>query len=65
MPDRLFNDERYNSGTSMTRTRKEELLDDIDTLFVGDMTDSLYLSLKKLTVPQLQELRSLIKGETA
>lgn len=61
MADRLFNDERYNSGTSMERTAKEERLDDIDTLFIGNMSDTLYLGLKKLTLPQLNELRTLIR----
>jgi hypothetical protein len=50
-----MNDPRYASGTSLTRTDKEEVLDDLDGML--DLTDEEFLALKRLT---REHLRSLV-----
>ncbi len=54
-----MNDPRYNSGSILTRTAKEEDIDRIEAV-LGEMSDSLFIALKKLSREQLTELFRLI-----
>ncbi len=51
-----MSDPRYASGTSLTRTDKEEVLDALDELL--ELTDDEYLAMKRLTEATL---RSVVK----
>lgn len=51
--------ERYNSGSSLSRTGKEERIDYLEGM-VGEFSDELYVGLKKLSIPQLKELHKSI-----
>lgn len=55
-----MNDPRYNSGSSLTPTAKEEDIDRIEAE-LGEMSDSLFIALKKLSREQLAELLRLIR----
>lgn len=50
---------RYNSGTALNRTKKEERIDSLEHI-IGEMSDELYIGLKRLTIPQLRELYKLV-----
>lgn len=56
----MNDDPRYNSGTSLDRTNKEEQVDYLEDA-VGDFSDDLHTGLKKLTIAQLRELRRLVE----
>jgi hypothetical protein len=51
-------DKRYCSGTSLTRTPKEVLLDRIEQR-LGNFDDTAYLDMKKLTVVTLKTIDAL------
>jgi hypothetical protein len=55
-----MNDPRYASGTSLDRTNKEEDIDSLEGM-LGDFSDGLFIGLKRLTIPQLDELRKRVK----
>jgi hypothetical protein len=54
-----FDDPRYHSGTSLSRTSKEERLDSFE-MMLGEVSDGLYLALKKLTAEQIKELHQAV-----
>lgn len=56
-----MNDPRYKSGTSLTRTNKEEVVDSISGR-LGEISDELFLALQKLTLAQLQELKRHVEA---
>ena len=58
-----MDDKRYASGTSLTRTYKEEQVDWFDQV-LGDMSDELFGGLKRLTSDQLAELTRLVQDCT-
>ncbi len=55
-----MNEQRYNSGTSLNQTKKEEAVTRIENQ-LGEMTDELFIALKKLTAEQLAELLKLVR----
>lgn len=56
----MNDDPRYASGTSLQQTQKEETITSLERQ-LGEMTDDLFIALKKLTLPQLAELLRLVK----
>lgn len=54
-----MNDPRYNSRTSLSKTKKEERLDNLENM-IGDISDDLYKGLKKLSIQQMRELHKAI-----
>lgn len=56
----MNDDPRYASGSSLDQTAKEEVVSKIEK-DLGEMTDDLFLGLKRLTLPQLAELLRLIR----
>lgn len=52
MPD----DKRYNSGTPLERTKKEQLIDDIQNAVRVEYDDEVFIDLKSLKVGTLREL---------
>ena len=60
-----MNDTRYTSGTILEQTKKEEAVTRLEN-DLGDMTDGLFIALKKLSLEQLAELLKLVRErETA
>lgn len=55
-----FDNPRYKSGTELSPSRKEENLDALNRMLLHNMTDELYLALKKLSIEQINELHKLI-----
>lgn len=56
-----MNDKRYISGTCLTQTPKEEDISSIEKELGGDISDELFIALKKLTRSELDELYRLIR----
>lgn len=54
-----MHDRRYKSGTSLTMTKKEEVIDRLERL-MGEFSDLLFIELKKLSIPALKELKGKI-----
>ncbi len=54
-------DKRYNSGTSLTRTDKEERLDAYERALRVEFTDEEYLALKKLPLTVLKRLHKALQ----
>lgn len=57
--------ERYNSGTSLSRTHKEEVIDALEAMIeqgCDEFSDELYTGLKKLNSDQLRELHRRMAG---
>ena len=48
--------ERYASGSSLSKTRKEDHLDYLEGMLWAEFTDEFYVALKKLTVAEIKEL---------
>lgn len=57
--------ERYASGTSLTRTAKEEHLDRLEGMLAADFPDEFYVAMKKLSVKELKELHKWIADKIA
>lgn len=59
--------ERYQSGTSLARTNKEERIDSFERM-VGqgeEFPDTLYIALKKLTIAEIKELHKQVAERIA
>lgn len=53
---------RYASGSSLEKTKKEDLLDSLESLLGGGMSDGLYTNLKQMTIKSLRELREIVES---
>ena len=54
--------ERYNSGTSLSKTAKEDDLEFFERMLHGTdgLSDELFVAMKKLTIAQIRELHRLV-----
>lgn len=56
----MFDDPKYNSGTSLKKTKKEIKLDYFERLLRTELSDEIYLDLKKLNLATIGTLHKLI-----
>lgn len=63
-----MNDPRYNSGSSLARTNKEEHIDYYEKALQADFTDEVFKDLKKLRMDTIKALHKALQeriGNTA
>lgn len=57
----MYDDCRYNSGTSLHRTSKEECIDSLEQAMWAEFTDSHCQDLKKLNIETIRMLRRSVE----